>query len=84
MQYRSCRSPFSTPTVQVVSDMICLLFSLAWRVVFAKQNYSLRITRHIIIARPIVLSDPRKVVNMSLDTIIMVPVSSPMKDSSSF
>ena len=46
MQFQSRRSAFSAATVQAVLDMIYVLFLLAWRVVFGKQNYSLTITMY--------------------------------------
>ena len=84
MQFQSCHTAFSAATVQAVSDMIYILFSIVWRIVFGKQNYSLTIIRYKNFTRLIPISKYGTVVNVSLGTLDMVHDSTPIKDSPAF
>ena len=60
--------------------MISLLFMLPWRVVFDNENYSCISTSNIFVLRPVTISEPRIVVNVSLDTLNMVHGSIQIKE----
>ena len=75
---------FSATIVQAVSDMIYVLFSLAWRLVFVKQNHSLTITSYKHRTRPISISKYGIVINVSPGTLDMVHGLTPTKHSPSF
>ena len=81
IQYRSRRSAFSAATVQAISDMIYILFLLAWYVVFGKQNYLLTLTTYKNWTRPISISENGIVVNVTPGTLDMVHGSTQTKNS---